>query len=237
MRALISKCPIKSSVIGRNLRVLLEKYSGEMYGLYRPTSDKKQTLEALTAFLDLLFEERGFEPLGNAQQDKKRIESEWFNYLMPKVNSVKIKQLLDESRFVVIQGPPGTGKTRMALELIENEYKAHGRTIQLHPNATYENFIGGLAPEQSNDALGLRFRPTSGFLMQAAAAAQKVHPMPYLLHIDEINRADLSKVLGEAIYLLEPKDRSLAKLHWPTTSENHFILHFLFHLTCTCSAQ
>jgi len=39
--------------------------------------------------------------------------------------------------------------------------------------------------------------------MQAAKAAQGVAPKPYLLHIDEINRADLSKVLGEAIMLLE----------------------------------
>jgi 5-methylcytosine-specific restriction protein B len=41
--------------------------------------------------------------------------------------------------------------------------------------------------------------------MQAAAAALKTQPKPYLLHVDEINRADLSKILGEAIFLLEPR--------------------------------
>jgi 5-methylcytosine-specific restriction enzyme B len=181
------------------------KYSGVMYGLYRPTADQNQTLEALTAFLDLMFEERGFLPNASALKDRDRIQQAWFNYLMPQVNRSEVKARLDETKFVIIQGPPGTGKTRMALELIENEYKGNGRTIQLHPNATYENFVGGLAPEQSKDALGLRFRAKPGFLMQAAAAAQKAQPKPYLLHVDEINRADLSKILGEAIYLLESK--------------------------------
>ncbi|MFN9458331.1 MAG: hypothetical protein ACK6D7_13295 [Acidobacteriota bacterium] len=39
--------------------------------------------------------------------------------------------------------------------------------------------------------------------MRAAAAAFEDPSRPYLLHIDEINRADLGKVLGEGLFLLE----------------------------------
>ena len=39
--------------------------------------------------------------------------------------------------------------------------------------------------------------------MQAAATALAHESSNYLLHIDEVNRADLGKVLGEAIFLLE----------------------------------
>jgi 5-methylcytosine-specific restriction enzyme B len=181
------------------------KYSDFMYALYRPTSNRDHTSEALTAFLDLMFEERGFLPIAAAIEDRIRIQDAWFNHLMPQATRADVKKRLDENRYVVIQGPPGTGKTRMALELIEHEYGGNGRTIQLHPNATYENFVGGLAPAQTQGSLGLTFRPTPGFLMQAADAALKMSPKPYLLHVDEINRADLSKVLGESIYLLEAK--------------------------------
>ena len=55
-----------------------------------------------------------------------------------------------------------------------------------------------------------------GELMKAAAEAEKIKPKPYLLHIDEINRADLSKVLGEAVFLLEyteEKPRSITLPH------------------------
>lgn len=53
--------------------------------------------------------------------------------------------------------------------------------------------------------LGFRFAPKKGHLIAAAEEAKR-DSKPYLLHIDEINRADLSKVLGEAIFLLEPDD-------------------------------
>ena len=42
--------------------------------------------------------------------------------------------------------------------------------------------------------------------MEAAAKALADPTHRYLLHIDEINRADLGKILGEAIFLLEPTD-------------------------------
>ncbi len=39
--------------------------------------------------------------------------------------------------------------------------------------------------------------------MQAAELALRNPNQPFLFVIDEINRADLSKILGEAIYLFE----------------------------------
>ena len=94
----------------------------------------------------------------------------------------------------------------MALEILASDYASRGVSIQFHPNTTYENFVGGLAPTVTKGDVGFRFEPVKGALMKAAAEAEKLKPQPYLLHIDEINRADLSKVLGEAIFLLEYSD-------------------------------
>lgn len=123
---------------------------------------------------------------------------------MPTLEKDNVRDLLEARKYVIIQGPPGTGKTRMASKLLEDDYDG-GRSIQFHPNTTYESFIGGLAPVQSTGELGLQFRPKPGFLMEAAAEASLNPSKHFLLHIDEINRADLSKILGEAIYLLEAK--------------------------------
>lgn len=51
--------------------------------------------------------------------------------------------------------------------------------------------------------------------MEAAAHAIANPSRNYLLHIDEINRADLGKILGEAIFLLEPKTQFERKIELP----------------------
>jgi 5-methylcytosine-specific restriction protein B len=124
---------------------------------------------------------------------------------MPTLSINQLAALLNERHYVILQGPPGTGKTYMARQLIETEYQHRGNTIQFHANTTYENFVGGLSPTTSTDALGFQFAPTKGFLINAAEQARTARDK-YLLNVDEINRADLSKVLGESIYLLEPDD-------------------------------
>jgi 5-methylcytosine-specific restriction protein B len=194
---------------------VFDRYGKEMYGLYCPTADRSGTEAAVTAFLDLLFEERGQQPNANSQASYQAIQASWFEQLMPSVNQGQITNLLSTRRYVIIQGPPGTGKTMMAQRLLIEEYRGRGRSVQFHSNTTYENFIGGLAPMNTGSELGLRFAPTPGVLMEAAAQAVQDSSNNYLLHIDEINRADLAKVLGEAMFLLETNSDFERKIDLP----------------------
>ena len=182
---------------------VFDRYGKEMYALYCPTADRAGTDAALTAFLDLLIEERGYQPMASSQASHQSIQAGWFKHLMPGVERREVLDLLATRRYVIVQGPPGTGKTMMATELLRKDYEGRGRSIQFHPNTTYENFIGGLAPANSVGESVLRFDPTPGFLMVTAAQALRDPSHNYLLHIDEINRADLGKILGEAIFLFE----------------------------------
>ncbi|MDO8943665.1 MAG: AAA family ATPase, partial [Desulfobacterales bacterium] len=198
-----TRTDIRMPVRAEGYRKVFDRYGGEIYAMFRPTDDKQATYRAVAAFLDVMFAERGYQPVAKWKKEASTFRTEWMDSLMPSVTAAQVAALLRTRRYVILQGPPGTGKTRMAGELLRDHYGSHGRAVQFHPNTTYENFIGGLAPEQGDSTLGLRFAPKPGYLMEAVADAGD---KPYLLHIDEINRADLSKVLGEAIFLLEADD-------------------------------
>ncbi|MGQ9917113.1 MAG: McrB family protein [Bryobacteraceae bacterium] len=185
------------------MKKALERYGGEIYAVYRPGDRDDLTRDAILAFLDLLVEERGYAPLKSAGEDAEGIRSQWFRHLMPTMTEAELIELLDQRRFVILQGPPGTGKTHLAKKLLTGAYSGCGTMVQFHANTTYENFIGGLAPVHDGSEVGLRFAPRRGYLMDAVAAGDS---RKHLLVLDEINRADLAKVLGEAIFLFEAAD-------------------------------
>lgn len=189
----------------------LRRYGREIYALYRPTEDAAKTREAVAAFFDLMLSERGYETLASQRADSEAIQTSWFSHLTASATEADVSALLARRRYVVLQGPPGTGKTRMAQRLIADQYGGRGTSVQFHPSTSYETFVGGFAPAGGAGDVGLAFKPTPGALMQAIERAGRSSE-PYLLHIDEINRADLAKVLGEAIYLLEPTEKRSIQL-------------------------
>ncbi|MDP4300028.1 McrB family protein [Leptothrix discophora] len=113
---------------------------------------------------------------------------------------------------LILYGPPGTGKThdmqaRMKAAFDEGEDFAF---VAFHPSYSYEDFIGGLRPVPSENGSGIGVAFHKGpFLM----LCEKAHANPtqqFTLFIDEINRANVAKVFGELITLIEPSKRVIA---------------------------
>lgn len=126
----------------------------------------------------------------------------------------KVTSALHRRGQVILYGPPGTGKTYVARALADRLGKPGSvvKRIQFHPSYTYEDFFAGYRPV--TDAAGqLSFSLTSGPLREIADEARKNPDVPHVLMIDEINRANLSKVFGELYYLLEYRDDAIDVLY------------------------
>lgn len=149
-------------------------------------------------------------------------------------------ELLHHKKQVVLYGPPGTGKTHRAKDMAEKiirsaavrAWKAksferekelqaavgtggalgtHIHRLQLHPGYGYEDFVRGLHLGENGQT---EYRP--GFLLDLvddiAKAKAKGDELPHVLILDELNRADLSRLLGECFSLLEDRESAVKLL-------------------------
>ncbi len=180
---------------------VFRRYGTEIYAATCVPSHGELARRVVQAFLDLYAYERGWQPLAPHRNDFEGLHASLREDLFPHVDATDVYNLLRERRFVVLQGPPGTGKTRLAEEIRRTKFAGGGLTVQFHPAVTYEDFLIGLTPDAGSGAL--RFDVQGGWLLQAIENAEEG---PSLLVIDEVNRSDLGKVLGEAIYLFEPRE-------------------------------
>ena len=117
---------------------------------------------------------------------------------------------LEDKGQVIFQGPPGTGKTYVARRIAQ-WYQAQGgnyRIVQFHPSYTYEDFVEGFRPFLT-EAGQAGYQLARGPLRRMAEQAQDNPNARFILVIDEINRGNLSKILGELYFLLEYRDEEI----------------------------
>ena len=146
--------------------------------------------------------------------------------------SPKVEQQVDNSPTVlnvVLYGPPGTGKTyktaQRCVEICDQSNDNHDvrdryrdlvadervEFVTFHQSYGYEEFVEGLRPAVAEEGgAGFRLEPVPGILKRVADRARGDEE-PYVLVIDEINRANISKVMGELITLLEEDKREGAE--------------------------
>ena len=111
---------------------------------------------------------------------------------------------------LILFGPSGTGKTFQALGEMAAQFGNRKRLVTFHPGFAYEEFVEGLRPSSDGQGGPISYAVVPGVFHQACDAARAMPEAPYLLVIDEVNRANLASVLGELITIIEEDKRELA---------------------------
>ncbi|TFC33154.1 hypothetical protein E3O55_04135 [Cryobacterium sp. MDB1-18-2] len=84
-----------------------------------------------------------------------------------------------------------------------------------HPSTSYEDFIEGVRATAKNDGELGDFELVDGFLKNIAALAYLSPGLDFLVLLDELNRANVSRVLGDAMLPMESERRD----RWNPTEE------------------
>ena len=122
----------------------------------------------------------------------------------------------DKSLNRILFGAPGTGKSHKVgkdmVDLLENAEKDYER-VTFHPDYTYSQFVGTYKPvpiinKDGKEEISYQYVP-GPFIrsyVKALKSAQTDNPKPYLLLIEEINRAKVAAVFGDIFQLLDRKN-------------------------------
>jgi hypothetical protein len=135
---------------------------------------------------------------------------------IPLVYNTSLETKFELNRIVF--GAPGTGKShglkKDSIELLENNTIGGFERVTFHPDYTYSQFVGTYKPVMDgNEKIRYKFvaGPFMRVYVEALRSARTDNPQPYLLLVEEINRAKVAAVFGDVFQLLDRDDDGVSE--------------------------
>lgn len=180
------------------------------------TEDYLAFLGSVRSLFDLPAEKTA-ERTGETEEETKRKRHVFFTGYQSKL-----------PRNYIFFGAPGTGKSYKLNQEKEKLLAAGGdyERVTFHPNYSYANFVGTYKPvsvEGGDGQENITYRYVPGpfmrMLVKALKNSKSNHIMPYLLLIEEINRANTAAVFGEVFQLLDRDEKNISEYGIQTSED------------------
>lgn len=129
----------------------------------------------------------------------------------------------------ILFGAPGTGKSfkleQEREKLLGEDNDTDYERVTFHPDYSYANFVGTYKPTmvKNGDNKEIAYEYVPGpfmrVLVKALQSATSLNPKPYLLIVEEINRANVAAVFGDVFQLLDRNKKNISEYSISTTND------------------
>jgi len=183
---------------------------------YNPSNGLKQYIKFVSA-----------ESNGNKLLNNKKYNKGKDNKMLEFSNEPKGKEQWEENfiyKNILFKGVPGTGKSKTIDNIIDKELDIKHLSnnilrINIHSASSNSDLMQGVSISTTEDNKNVLYKEKQGAILNHIFKAIYKPKQPFVLVLEEIQENSLNELIGDLIYLIEDKKRTIVDLELRDNTE------------------